>query len=208
MYRIKIITDIGIYAVPMEVETEKEDPTINDLMLTFLETKSDVEAGCFMEGWTPEDNLTEAPGVFALGKNIQILAYHVERVSEIRVATAEPQDAHRMRPLTRKIDYLGNTLYFAFVTSRAEQKTFLYCYSVNGEPPTDVLELKRLRELIEKDITKVSGDIRDYVVFFSEDGHVRNFSQATETLNDLISKYREVTKEKTGKAWNGWKEDD
>lgn len=206
MYRMKIITDIGIYAVP--VVTEKEDPTIDDLMGVFLETKSDLEAGCFMEGWTPEDNLVEPPGVFALGKNIQILAYHVERISEIQVAAAEPQDADRMRPFTRKIEYLGNTLYFAFVTCKKEQKNFLYCYSVNGEPPTDVLELKRLRELVEKDITENVGDVQDCVVFFSEDGHVRNFSQATETLSDLISKYREVTKEKTGKAWNGWKEGD
>ena len=87
MYRMKIITDIGIYAVP--VVTEKEDPTIDDLMGVFLETKSDLEAGCFMEGWTPEDNLVEPPGVFALGKNIQILAYHVERISEIQVAAAD-----------------------------------------------------------------------------------------------------------------------
>lgn len=208
MYRLKIITDIGIYAVP--VVTEKEDHTIDDLMGAFLETKSDLEAGCFMEGWTPEDNLVEPPGVFALGKNIQILVYHVERVSEIQVTAAEPQDADRMRPLTRKIAYLGNTLYFAFVTCKKEQKKFLYCYSVNGEPPTDVLELKKLRELVEKDIREnwETGNIQDCVVFFSEDGHVRNYSQATETLNDLISKYHEVTKGKTGKAWNGWKEGD
>lgn len=206
MYRMKIITDIGMYVVP--VVTEKEDPTIDELMGMFLETKSDLEAGCFMEGWTPEDNLVEPPGVFALGKNIQILAYHIERVSKIQAAAAEPQDADRMRPVARKIKYLGNTLYFAFVTCKKEQKNFLYCYSVNGEPPTDVLELKRLRELVEKDIAEGVGDVQDYVVFFSEDGHVRNFSQATETLNDLISKYREVTKEKTGKAWNGWKEGD
>lgn len=204
MYRMKIITDIGMYAVPMVVE--KENPTADDLISMFLDTKSDLEAGCFMEGWTPEDNLTEPPGVFALGKNIQLLAYHVERVSEIQIAAAEPKNTDSMRPITRKIDYLGNKLYFAFVVSKKENKNFLYCYSVNGEPPTDVLELKRLRDLIEKDIVKGGGNIQDYVVFFSEDGRIRNFSQATETLSSLIEKYHEVTKEKTVKAWNGWRE--
>ena len=80
MYRMIIVTALGNYVV--EMVPEKEEPTADELMKMFLETKADVESGCFMEGWTPTDGLSGAPGVFAIGKGLEILAYHVERRPE------------------------------------------------------------------------------------------------------------------------------
>ena len=50
MYRMIIVTALGNYVV--EMVPEKEEPTADELMKMFLETKADVESGCFMEGWT------------------------------------------------------------------------------------------------------------------------------------------------------------
>ena len=61
MYRMIIVTALGNYVV--EMVPEKEEPTADELMKMFLETKADVESGCFMEGWTPTDGLSGAPGV-------------------------------------------------------------------------------------------------------------------------------------------------
>ena len=81
MYRMIIVTALGNYVV--EMVPEKEEPTADELMKMFLETKADVESGCFMEGWTPTDGLSGAPGVFAIGKGLEILAYHVERARNL-----------------------------------------------------------------------------------------------------------------------------
>ena len=100
MYRMIIVTALGNYVV--EMVPEKEEPTADELMKMFLETKADVESGCFMEGWTPTDGLSGAPGVFAIGKGLEILAYHVERRPEFDLPPINPDNVNTRRPLSLK----------------------------------------------------------------------------------------------------------
>lgn len=108
MYRMIIVTALGNYVV--EMVPEKEEPTADELMKMFLETKADVESGCFMEGWTPTDGLSGAPGVFAIGKGLEILAYHVERRPEFDLPPINPDNINTRRPLSLKFSYLGNEM--------------------------------------------------------------------------------------------------
>lgn len=108
MYRMIIVTALGNYVV--EMVPEKEEPTADELMKMFLETKADVESGCFMEGWTPTDGLSGAPGVFAIGKGLEILAYHVERRPEFDLPPINPNTVNTRRPLSIKFNYLGNEM--------------------------------------------------------------------------------------------------
>ena len=101
MYRMIIVTALGNYVV--EMVPEKEEPTADELMKMFLETKADVESGCFMEGWTPTDGLSGAPGVFAIGKGLEILAYHVERRPEFDLPPINPDNVNTRRSLDREV---------------------------------------------------------------------------------------------------------
>ena len=108
MYRMIIVTALGNYVV--EMVPENEEPTADELMKMFLETKADVESGCFMEGWTPTDGLSGAPGVFAIGKGLEILAYHVEGRPEFDLPPINPDNVNTRRPLSLKFSYLGNEM--------------------------------------------------------------------------------------------------
>ena len=125
---------------------EKEEPTADELMKMFLETKADVESGCFMEGWTPTDGLSGAPGVFAIGKGLEILAYHVERRPEFDLPPINQGNVNTRRPLSLKFNYLGNEMIAKCIQDDIGSVAVIFCYAVNGEPPTDVLNTKKLSE--------------------------------------------------------------
>ena len=144
MYRMIIVTALGNYVV--EMVPEKEEPTADELMKMFLETKADVESGCFMEGWTPTDGLSGAPGVFAIGKGLEILAYHVERHPEFDLPPINPDNVNTRRPLSLKFSYLGNEMIAKCIQDDIGSVAVIFCYAVNGEPPTDVLNTKKLSE--------------------------------------------------------------
>lgn len=204
MLKLIIITAIGNYAV--EMVPELEDPTNDELMALFLETKRDVESGCFMEGWTPNDKPGSPTGVFAIAHGLDILAYHVERVEDIPdVAPAEP--AGKILPYTAKIDYLGNTLTAQCVEKEINNTHLFYCYSINGEPPTDVLDIGKATAVIcqyVKDSEIYSDD--DFLLIVSDDEQPKNFSQACEFMEYFEKEYQNLCTKKTGKAWTGWKD--
>ena len=206
MYKLIIITAIGNYAV--EMTPEKENPDNNDLIKMFIETTNEVEAGCFMEGWTPNDKPGSPPGVFALAKGLDILAYHVERVEDIKVPVSEEHDTRRVLPLSIPIQYLGNTLTAKCVVKLIRDVHVIVCYEVNGEPPTDVLDVGKLSEHMNSYILFTLYDEGEYLLQITEDEKIRNFSQAVEVLEKLEEDFNQLQKEKTGKAWTGWKGDD
>lgn len=206
MYKLIIITAIGNYVV--EMTPEKEDPDNDDLLKMFIETTNEVEGGCFMEGWTPNDKPGSPPGVFALAKGLDILAYHVERTDDITIPFDEEPDTGRVLPLSAPLQYLGNTLIAKCVVKTMGDVHVIVCYEVNGEPPTDVLDVTRLYECLHSYITFALYDEGEYLLQIMEDGKVRNFSQAAEVLEQLEEHFNQLHKEKTGKAWSGWKGDD
>lgn len=205
MYLLQIITAIGMYTV--EMTPDKEEPTNDDLMNMFLNTQSDIQAGCFMEGWTPEDSLSGPPGVFALGEDLEILAYHVVKVQTKGVPINPGVEAGPL-PLTIKAFYLGNELTAKCVFKRLEEVYVILCYEVNGEPPADVLDAatltKQLSECIETDM---GYDADEYLLKVADDGGIRNFSQAVDMLEMLEENYKTLRGKPTGKAWTGWKGD-
>lgn len=205
MYRMVIVTAIGNYVV--EMTPEKEEPTNDDLMELFLNTRSDVEAGCFMEGWTPTDSLSSPPGVFAVGKGMDILAYHVERLYDVPVPPVEEKEGGVL-PLTLKFLYLGNEMVAKCVQTTVDDITIIFCYSLNGEPPTDVLSTGKITETLCKCIYRDLGfSEEEYLLQVSDDGKIRNFSQAVEVLETLAENYDILKTQHTGKAWTGWKGD-
>lgn len=204
MYRLHIVTAIGTYVVAME--PEQENPTNDDLMKLFLETKSDVESGCFMEGWTPEDKIVGPPGVFALGTGLEVLAYHVERVRDIEVP--EFIQEAEVTPVTFTLDYLGNPFHVRGVSKEIGDVNIIFCYDINGEPPTDVLDDNSLYNLLNDYMRKDKRyDPEEYLLEIATDGKPRNFSQAVEVLDKLQEGVTQFSGQKTGKAWNGWKGD-
>lgn len=203
MYRLIIITAIGNYQV--EMAPDKEDPTNDDLMAMFLETKADVEAGCFMEGWTP-DAPDGPPGVFAIGDGLDILAYHVERLPDVSEPQATEESNPLIKPLSFTIPYLGMDLHTKTVAQAIHGETVILCYDVNGETPSDVLEPSQLTEVIASYIESYVGlKASEFLVYVIDDGKTRNFSQAVDFLIDLEDTHKLLTAAKTGKAWEGWK---
>ena len=204
MYRLTILTAIGSYLV--EMVPDKEDPTNDDLMKLFLDTKSDIEAGCFMEGWTPEDNPHSPPGVFALGNGLEILAYHVQKITEISVPYSEAEGESTVLPLTTTMEYLGNRLQASCVQKDINGVKVIICYSVNGETPPDVLETGRLTKLLSEYLEKIENlDPEEYLLYITDDEKNRNFSQAVEMLEELEKNHKKLTSRTTAKAWEGWK---
>lgn len=204
MYRMIIVTALGNYVV--EMVPEKEEPTADELMKMFLETKADVESGCFMEGWTPTDGLSGAPGVFAIGKGLEILAYHVERRPEFDLPPINPDNVITRRPLSLKFSYLGNEMTAKCIQDDIGSVAVIFCYAVNGEPPTDVLNTKKLSESLCSCIRRYLNYADDeYLLQIAEDGIVRNYSQAEEVVKQLEDQFNTLHSNKTGKAWNGWK---
>lgn len=203
MYRLIIVTEIGNYVVDME--PEQENPTNDDLMKLFLNTKSDVDAGCFMEGWTPNDNLGGPPGVFAIGPGLDILAYHVQRVVKSSLPVVDHAEPS-VKPRTIKAAYLGNMLIAKCVEKTINGVSVIVCYDVNGEVPTDVLSIDRLTHILAERIKQDTDmELSEFLIQIPEDGRPRNFSQAVEILDKLEAGYQEVSVPKTGKAWAGWK---
>ena len=184
MYRMIIVTALGNYVV--EMVPEKEEPTADELMKMFLETKADVESGCFMEGWTPTDGLSGAPGVFAIGKGLD--------------------NVNTRRPLSLKFNYLGNEMIAKCIQDDIGSVAVIFCYAVNGEPPTDVLNTKKLSESLCSCIRHHLNYADDeYLLQIAEDGIIRNYSQAEEVVKQLEDQFNTLHSNKTGKAWNGWK---
>lgn len=203
MYRLVIVTAIGNYTVDMG--PEPENPTSDDLMKLFLDTKADVDAGCFMEGWTPNDALSGPPGVFAIGSGLDILAYHVQCVIETDLPVVD-QPEPSVKPRTIKAAYLGNTLIAKCVEKTINGVSVIVCYDVNGEVPTDVLSIDRLTDILMDRIKSDNKmELNEFLIQIPEDGKPRNFSQAVEILDKLEAGYQKVTRPKTGKAWSGWK---
>lgn len=206
MYKMVIVTAIGNYVA--EMTPEQEEPTNDDLMKMFLETKNDVENGCFMEGWTPTDKLKGPPGVFSIGKGMEVLAYHVERTEEVQTPPIEEPE-NKILPLTLKFIYLGNEMVAKCVQTTVDDVTIIFCYSLNGEPPTDVLSASKITETLCKCVYRDLGFSEDeYLLQVSDDGKVRNFSQAVEVLEMLAENYDILKTQHTGKAWTGWKGDE
>lgn len=208
MYRMVIVTAIGNYRV--EMTPDKEEPDNNDLLKMFLDTKNDIESGAFMEGWTPEEK-GGPPGVFAIAPGLDILAYHVEKEDDIIPPgiKKEVESELAIRPITLRPIYLGNHFICKGVTKVINDVEIIFMYEVNGETPTDVLEEGKLVDLLNKEIRIVSPELaeKDYLLQIANDGKTRNFSQATEMLEVLEENYGQLVKEKTGKAWSGWKGD-
>jgi hypothetical protein len=204
MYNLIIITAIGNYKVIMV--PSKEDPTNDDLMAMFLETKKDIEAGCFMEGWTPEA-LAGPPGVFAIGDGLEILAYHVERLTDIEVPKEDTEwNDPLSKPISFTIPYLGMELHVKTVSKPVAGAPVILCYEVNGETPADVLEPSKLTEIIASYIENDVGlSVNDFLLYVVDDGKARNFSQAVSYLEELEDTHKLITTAKTGKAWEGWK---
>lgn len=138
MYRMIIVTALGNYVV--EMVPEKEEPTADELMKMFLETKADVESGCFMEGWTPTDGLSGAPGVFAIGKGLEILAYHVERRPEFDLPPINPDTVNTRRPLSIKFNYLGNEMTAKCIQDDIGSVAVIFCYYVKKAHDTIPLD--------------------------------------------------------------------
>lgn len=204
MYRLIIVTAIGNYKVDMT--PDKDDPTNDDLMAMFLDTKGDIEAGCFMEGWTPEEP-NGAPGVFAIGSGLDILAYHVERLPDVALPKEEPEsDDPLITPLAFTVPYLGMDLHIKTISRPIGNVPAIYCYEVNGETPADVLEPEKLHEVLAVYIeNEIKLNPKDFALYVETDGKTRNFSQAVEQLNYLADTFTLIATPKTGKAWEGWK---
>lgn len=205
MYRMIIITAIGNYTV--EMEPPNDNPTNDDLMEMFYNMKSDIEGGCFLEGWTPTDSPTDPPGVFALGDGVDILAYHVEKKTQTFIPVKE-QVKDAVLPVTYHFSYLGNVFTAKCVQREIQDITVFYCYSLNGEPPTDVLSVEKISgnlcKVLEQDSSYTP---EEYLLQINDSGKPENFSQASEVLKKLAEQYKELCTKKTGKAWNGWKGD-
>lgn len=203
MYNLIIVTAIGSYKV--EMVPDKEDPTNDDLMTMFYETKEDIENGCFMEGWTP-DAQNGPPGVFAIGTGLEILAYHVERLPDVDVPKEGKEDDQLSKPISFTIPYLGTDLHVKTVSKHIAGSPVILCYEVNGETPADVLEPSKLTEIITSHIESYVGlRADDFLLYVADDGKNRNFSQAVSYLEDLEDTHKLITIAKTGKAWEGWK---
>lgn len=204
MYRLIIVTTIGNYKVDMT--PDKENPTNDDLMVMFLNTKGDIEAGCFMEGWTP-DAPDGPPGVFAIGNGLEILAYHVERLPDVDVPKESKEDSEQLiQPIAITVPYLGMDLHIKMVSKPIAGASVILCYDVNGETPADVLEPTKLTEIIASYIENEVGLSADkFLLYVVDDGKNRNFTQAVNYLNELEDTHTLITTAKTGKAWEGWK---
>lgn len=204
MYRLTAVTAIGNYVV--EVEPEKEDYTNDDLMELFYRVSGDMKTGAFMEGWTPTDSLSGPPGVFAL-EGVDILAFHVSRVPEPIPVSQEDQEG-RIMPLTIPFDYLGNTITAKCVQGTIGGRNIIFCYSLNGETPIDVLPESKVIPFLE---SYVEGILcyapEDYILHIANDGKLYNFSKAVDTLKEVAENYAAAHGVKTGKAWMGWKGD-
>lgn len=204
MYRLIVVTTIGNYKADMT--PDKENPTNDDLMVMFLNTKSDIEAGCFMEGWTP-DAPDGPPGVFAIGNGLEILAYHVERLPDVDVPKESKEDSEQLiQPIAITVPYLGMDLHIKTVSKPIAGASVILCYDVNGETPADVLEPTKLTEIIASYIENEVGLSADkFLLYVVDDGKNRNFTQAVNYLNELEDTHTLITTAKTGKAWEGWK---
>lgn len=204
MYRLIVVTTIGNYKADMT--PDKENPTNDDLMVMFLNTKSDIEAGYFMEGWTP-DAPDGPPGVFAIGNGLEILAYHVERLPDVDVPKESKEDSEQLiQPIAITVPYLGMDLHIKTVSKPIAGASVILCYDVNGETPADVLEPTKLTEIIASYIENEVGLSADkFLLYVVDDGKNRNFTQAVNYLNELEDTHTLITTAKTGKAWEGWK---
>lgn len=207
MYRLIIVTAIGNYVVEMTPEQEK--PTNDDLLKLFSETKADVEAGCFMEGWTPTDNLKCPPGVFCLGDGLDILAYHVERGIDTIAITPESATPKEDTPVPFRINttYLDNSINAKCVRCPVNGTQIIVCYSVNGEPPTDVLDADILTGVLCEEMKHIGYLETEYLLTVLDDGKPRNFSQAAGYIEVFKEELAKQITGKTAKAWTGWKED-
>lgn len=204
MYRMIAVTAMGNYTV--EISPEKEDPTNNELMELFYGVSGDMKNGSFMEGWTPTDSLSGPPGVFALA-DVDILAFHVVRVPDPVPLSQEAQGS-RIIPLALHFKYLGNTVTAKCVQGEIGDKLAIFCYSLNGETPNDVLSESKSRPLLESAIEyTLLRAPEDYVLSIADDGKLYNFSQAVDMLKQVTETYAASHGEKTGRAWPGWKGD-
>ena len=206
MYRLIVVTNIGNYAV--EVTIENPNHTVDELIAHLYQLKKELETGCFMEGWTPSDSQNDPPGVFCLGDDVEILAYHAERILPFEVPKFAAEDKVQVLPLVLKGPYLGEILIAKCVTKVIKDVHAIFCYEVNGETPTDVLRMVKLSEVLNNHIALTHCMPGEYLLQIAEDGKIRNFSQASEVLDTLEENFKALQQKKTGKAWNGWKGDD
>ena len=77
----------------------------------------------------------------------------------------------------------------------------IFCYAVNGEPPTDVLNTKKLSEILCSRIRHHLNYADDeYLLQIAEDGIIRNYSQAEEVVKQLEDQFNTLHSNKTGKS--------
>lgn len=108
---------------------------------------------------------------------------------------------------------VGIAVLLEFAEVLKESPVSIYCtlgnhdiYAVNGEPPTDVLNTKKLSESLCSCIRHHLNYADDeYLLQIAEDGIIRNYSQAEEVVKQLEDQFNTLHSNKTGKAWNGWK---
>lgn len=139
-------------------------------------------------------------------ERLEILAYHVERRPEFDLPPINPDNVNTRRPLSLKFSYLGNEMIAKCIQDDIGSVAVIFCYAVNGEPPTDVLNTKKLSESLCSCIRHHLNYADDeYLLRIAEDGIIRNYSQAEEVVKQLEDQFSTLHSNKTGKAWNGWK---
>lgn len=204
MYIMTVVTEIGNYIV--EADGYIED-VVDGLIKGCTNLVNDITAGCFMEGWVPgEDPRTQPPGLWAMGKDAKILGYHVERLKEEPPVMPVETTEYRVAPRTLVFDYLGVKTTAHCIEKVIDGVRVIYCYSVNGEPPTDVMAEDKVRNFLIYDCINNEGMEEDeFMVYVASDGRPRNFSQAVEEL-ELIEQNIDIVKTaRNAKAWTGWK---
>lgn len=75
----------------------------------------------------------------------------------------------------------------------------IFCYAVNGEPPTDVLNTKLSESLCSCIRHHLNYADDEYLLQIAEDGIIRNYSQAEEVVKQLEDQFNTLHSNRTGK---------
>jgi len=212
MYRLDVITDIGVFVLEIDPANygigDTKDPAAAAALLRAI--KESVAESEWFNGWTPFEDPNQDPvSVISIESGAQIKAFRLYEYNPVGIngfsADATPTLTATPYPFTCFGEYLENKLKITGVAFKTPTTEYLLPVLVNNQPATDYMKPAALSQQIQlcKEAEGVAPT--EYLIIIPDVW--LDYPVAIEYIADYVKEAEPTTKvEGTGKAkaWDGW----
>lgn len=217
MQLLEILTNVGVYTATLTeyglvLQTGQEAPVPVPLtpLELFTQARNDVLNGCTMNGWTPTDDRSDGPYLFAIEPGAKVIS---TKLYTPTIAKHNADDHKEGTPegkiysLHFKGEYLGNKIQISGIGLRTASTDYLLPLFVDGVHACDSMKGAALAQQVQLWKETQGVPSTDYLVILPD--VPMTASDAADYLEDYVRETDPPTHvhgNGSATAWPGWNE--